>query len=537
MDELIHQVIQGYEIQEIAGKNSTGVAYRAYRSDLDQSIIVKFLSPEITKQNDFGEQFTRKISTLTTLDHPNVVKVRDFGQKDGHYYLIRDFIEGPSLRQLIREHKNGMPLWDVAQIFAQVADGLAYAHAQGIFHGDLKPENILLGKGMEENVPYQAWVMELGSLQLVTHNAEQIPLGTPMYMSPEQCAGETWDSLSDIFSMGVLLYEALIGKQLYPIRTVFDALRFYQMERVVSLRPYLTQIPPAMDSLVRQMLMVKREKRLGSAGTIAQNLRQMIHTLEDKQGKPDSQIQMRVDEVQVGFLKMSDTQSIPVGPRFVIHVAYNGIWDGKVYPIGAKPLQIGRQLSSDIILVGSERFVSKRHCEVYQQGRKIYVMDQNSTNGTFLDEQKAIPHQPYEWAESCVLHLGPFDLTLHQGNTEELALMGGDTVAMEPLNSLPVIVLSCPRAYPEQLVLGDTPVTLGRAIDCNMVLSHPHVSKYHCRVQKTSAGIEMIDLDSTNGSYFQGNRLPPQTPVLWSTATPLIIGPFTITLQINRPSS
>lgn len=537
MEELIHQVIQGYEIQEVTGKSNSGIVYRAYNPDLDQSAIIKFLSPEVTKQANFAERFTHKMATLTTLNHPNVIKVRDFGQKDDQYYLIRDFVEGPSLRQLIREHKNGIPLWDAAQIFAQVADGLAYAHALGIFHGDLKPENVLLGKGTESNVPYQAWVTELGSLQLIESGSEQIPLGMPMYMSPEQCSGEEWDGLSDIFSMGVLLYEALIGKQLYPIRTVFDALRFYQMERTVSLRPYLTQIPPAMDSLVRQMLMVKREKRLGSAGTVANNLRQMIHTLEDKQGKPDSQIQMRVDEVQANFLKMPDTQSAVVLPRFVIHVAYNGVWDGKVYPIGIKPLQIGRQLSSDIILVGSERFISKRHCEVYQQGGKVYIIDQNSTNGTFLDEQKAVPHQPYEWAESCILRLGPFSLTIHRGNTKDLSLMGGDTVTMEPFINLPVVVLSCPRAYPEQLVLGDKPVTLGRAIDCNMVLSHPHVSKYHCRVQKTSAGIEMVDLDSTNGSYFQGNRLASQTPVLWSTATPLIIGPFTVTLQINKSSS
>ena len=127
-DEFIGQVINNFEIQDLIGKGGMGIVYRAYHPDLELYAAVKIMRPELAKQPGFYERFLQEARTAARLGHPNIVDVINFGTFHDSYYLMMDYIEGPSLRQLVKENRKGIPLWDAVQISWQIADVLVYAH-------------------------------------------------------------------------------------------------------------------------------------------------------------------------------------------------------------------------------------------------------------------------------------------------------------------------------------------------------------------------------------------------------------------------
>jgi serine/threonine protein kinase/pSer/pThr/pTyr-binding forkhead associated (FHA) protein len=554
-EKLVGAVIDNFEIQDVIGQGGMGIVYRAYHPALQLNAAVKIMRPELASQAGFYERFLQEARTVARLEHPNIVDVINFGRFEDSYYLMMDFIQGPSLRKLIQENKGGLPIWDAVQIGWQIADVLVYSHAAGVLHRDLKPDNILITHSVRTNRPYRVIVTDFGLVKLgqgsLLETQEGISLGTPAYMSPEQCRGEEVDGRTDIYAMGVMLYEAITGKRPYPIRSVFDAARFHNSGKLVSLRALNSAVPNELDAIIRSMLAPDLSQRLAAATEATDELQDLMARISQVDGgkQISSLVRLQVlaeemkEEALVAVEKNVTPTEAPPGQKsetaYFIKVAYQGNWEDKVYPLGLEAVIIGRLDTSDIVLDSpGQRYVSKRHCEILVRDQRVLIRDLGSTNGTLMGDITLQSNVFREWQPDVEVLLGPFTLALQ--TTQQIQAVPSPPVGVsgEEIASIQVTLvqsalkLSCPNAVPSRLPLGPThPIVVGRGVDCDMVIEHPHVSKNHCRVQLSSEGVEVVDLRSTNGTFFGDQRLPPHTPVLWRKDGTLSIGPFELTLE------
>ncbi len=550
-NKLIGQVINNFEIQHVIGQGGMGIVYRAYHPDLQRYSAIKILKPGLAGQSGFYERFLQEARTAARFEHPNIVDVINFGRFEDSYYLMMDYIEGPSLRELIQEGAKGLPQWDTVQIFWQIADVLVYSHAAGVLHRDLKPDNILLTHSVRPHRPYRAIVTDFGLVKLgqgsLLSTQEGISLGTPAYMSPEQLQGAEVDGRTDIYSLGVMLYEAVTGQRPYPIRSVFDAAKYHTIGKLMSPRALNSNINVELDELIRKMLVSDADHRLATAADATDRLQELVIEIGAKNhdGAASDQIKERISErttQPVDEPNPSHSSSTPtllpaviIEEQYFVQVAIEDNWEEKAYPLGPNSTIVGRLTTSDIVLNHPEqRYVSKRHCEIIVKDGRVLVQDLGSTNGTLLGQTKLQPKAFYEWLPGIAVHLGPFTLTLKTG--EDLSKVPSPPAGVQ--SSLPItkvhadLKISCPSAVPSRLPLtAEHHITVGRAVDCDMVLDHPHVSKHHCRIQLGEDGAEIVDLRSTNGTIYNDQRLPPHVAVPWSDEPAINVGPFEIALE------
>jgi predicted Ser/Thr protein kinase len=200
------------EVQELLGQGGMGAVYRARQVKLDRPVALKVLPPAVAEDPSFAERFLREARALARLSHPHIVAVHDFGDVNGLYYLVMEFVDGVNLRQALA-HGRLTPRQALA-IVGQLCSALQYAHEMGVIHRDIKPENVLLDR--QGNVK----VADFGLAKLVgpTRSAERLTgtwqvMGTPHYMAPEQVEKPTAvDHRADIYSLGVVFYEVLTGE-------------------------------------------------------------------------------------------------------------------------------------------------------------------------------------------------------------------------------------------------------------------------------------------------------------------------------------
>ena len=197
------------EILELIGRGGMGLVYKARQRRLDRLVALKVLHTELASDPAFSERFLREAQALAKLSHPNVVRVHDFGERQGRYFLLMEYVDGASLRDLLE--RGELPPSEGLRLVPQICAGLQYAHEQGIVHRDIKPENILIDDHG------QVTIADFGLVKLLDKDegdwrltrASQI-MGTPQYMAPEQMhRPREVDHRADIYSLGVVLYEML----------------------------------------------------------------------------------------------------------------------------------------------------------------------------------------------------------------------------------------------------------------------------------------------------------------------------------------
>lgn len=217
-DPLLGKVLTGkYRIDEKLSEGGMGAVYRGTHVLMDKTVAVKVLRPSLAADEKIVARFSREARAASRITHPNAISVTDFGEaEDGIVFLVMEFLDGRTLKDVIRE-EGPMPLARVVEIMRQVADALKAAHDQGVVHRDLKSDNIML---ISTGVGEHAKVLDFGiakinepdGVQSSELTAPNLVIGTPQYMSPEQCSqASEIDRRSDIYSFGVILYEMLVG--------------------------------------------------------------------------------------------------------------------------------------------------------------------------------------------------------------------------------------------------------------------------------------------------------------------------------------
>ena len=208
MANLIGQTLGSYQILEQVGKGGMATVYKAYHAAMDRYAAVKVLPPHFMHDDTFLERFEREARTIARLEHPHILPVYDYGKTDdGTTYIVMRYIEAGTLADLLSAEDPDLN--EAIRLFKQIADALAYAHEQGVVHRDMKPSNILVDGRR------QTFLTDFGLARIVEGDSSltgSMILGTPTYMAPEQCEGQPADERSDIYALGIILYEMLTSR-------------------------------------------------------------------------------------------------------------------------------------------------------------------------------------------------------------------------------------------------------------------------------------------------------------------------------------
>ena len=291
-DNLIGQVIaERFLIAEPIGRGSMGRVYRAEQRPLGQAVAVKVLDvhAELAGQGSFGERFIREAAVLAKLTHPNTVRVYDFGVWNGRSYLVMEYIEGTSLAHLLAE--GPMVPRRALEIGIQISASLREAHQIGIVHRDLKASNILIAAQCEENDFVKVIDFGLGKQLRQTDQdltmAGQI-LGSPLYIPPEQILGRPVDQRADIYSLGILLFQAFTGARPYTQRGAAALMSAHLYDTPLTFKAVddTLDLPPQIEETIQRCLAKAPEARFEDAGALYSALRACLKALDD--GPPPS---------------------------------------------------------------------------------------------------------------------------------------------------------------------------------------------------------------------------------------------------------
>ena len=265
-----------YRILDELGRGAMGTVYRAHDPLIERDVAIKTLHPNLPEDilNDVRQRFLREAKSAGRLNHPNIVTVFDVGEQDGVAYMAMELLEGRSLQQILGESAR-LPFPTVAELVAQIADALDRAQQLGIVHRDVKPANIVI------SASGHAKLTDFGVAYVPASTVTQTGtmIGSPRYMSPEQVLGLPIDPRSDIFSLGVVLYEMLSGRA--PFAHPEDSTIFPLINRIaVEPHPQLTQIDPsipaAFEAILNKALAKKPEDRYQRGGEMANDLRNFL---------------------------------------------------------------------------------------------------------------------------------------------------------------------------------------------------------------------------------------------------------------------
>ena len=260
-----------YQIVSTLGRGAMGTVYRAVDPAIERTVAIKTLNPDLPDENlaEVKERFLREAKSAGRLNHPNVVTVYDVGEAGGIAYIAMEYLEGKSLRQLL--DSGPQPLRTVVGIAAQIADALDYAQRYGIVHRDIKPANIML------TPDGHAKLTDFGVAYMPSSSMTQTGavLGSPKYLSPEQCLGLPVDGRADVFALGVVLFEMLARKTPFegPEITVFNLMQRICTEPAPRITQVNREVPAAFDYILGRALAKRPEERYQRAAEFAADLR------------------------------------------------------------------------------------------------------------------------------------------------------------------------------------------------------------------------------------------------------------------------
>ena len=290
MSKLIGQTIGQYQIVEHLGKGGMAEVYKAYQPSLDRYVAIKILHPIVATDQQFLDRFQREARSVATLRHQHIVQIFDFGNQGKTYFMVMEFVDGQTLKQklnALRGEGHVMSPEEASKILNQVAQALDYAHERGLIHRDIKPANILLTSEGD------AVLSDFGIARMIESTRQTMTgvVGTPEYMSPEQGQGMELDTRSDIYALGVVLYEMLTGGMPYQADTPLAIIFKHVRDPLPLPRQVNSDIPELVERVILKSLAKSPGDRHASAGEMATALERAV------QGKEPAEIHERPTEV------------------------------------------------------------------------------------------------------------------------------------------------------------------------------------------------------------------------------------------------
>ncbi|MGB9660640.1 MAG: Stk1 family PASTA domain-containing Ser/Thr kinase [Moorellaceae bacterium] len=276
---MIGKILDGrYEIKEALGGGGMALVYRGYDRLLHRSVTIKILREQFASDQDFVARFQQEARAVARLSHPNVVSIYDVGQEDGLHYLVMEYVEGRSLKEIIAE-RAPLPVSEVIEIALQICEALEHAHENGIIHRDIKPHNILITK------QGRVKVTDFGIAQAVNESTmtyDGTMIGSVHYLAPEQARGEPTGAVADIYSLGVVLYEMVTGQLPFNGETPLAIALKHLQEEPRPPRDSNPEVPPALERIILRALAKDPARRYPNVGSLRADLRALRSVLADE---------------------------------------------------------------------------------------------------------------------------------------------------------------------------------------------------------------------------------------------------------------
>ncbi len=275
-DPLIGQVVDGrYQIESVLGEGGMGIVYKSVHTTLGKSLAIKVLRPEVSKNEEILARFKQEAQSASAIGNQHIIDISDFGVlPDGSTYFVMEFLSGMNLTDALQGGR--FPTERTIKIAKQLCSALGAAHEIGVIHRDMKPDNVqLIGRGGEEDFVkvLDFGIAKVGGTNSKLTQAGQV-FGTPHYMSPEQCAGTTVDQRTDVYALGVILYEMATGQVPFDADNLMGILTKHLYENPVAPREFEPPIdvPPALEAVIMKALAKKPENRYQSMSEMAADL-------------------------------------------------------------------------------------------------------------------------------------------------------------------------------------------------------------------------------------------------------------------------
>ena len=431
MNTLVGQTIDNrYELESLLGDGGMGSVYRAHDINLDRMVALKLMHAHFARRSTFRARLIQEAQTAAQLDHPSIVRIYDFGDSDEGLYITMEYVGGGSLRQHLRRLQQMgkyLPFAQSIQIGVQIADALGYAHERGIVHRDVKPGNIILKRlsrpDKPDEQPFRAALADFGLVKLeagerITESGAT--LGTPAYMSPEQCAGRGINGRSDLYSLGVVLYELLTNRLPFTVKTLPAAIAKHSSGEMppapTSIR---ADLPPSVDAVMSKALAKNVEDRYTDAADMIAALR---NTIVDLHSDPtqiiprgEADIMAQVSEPPNGYELQIDTLDHPPSKVLLTRAV----------------ITLGRSSENDIVLPADD--ISRQHTRIRATALGWEVIDLGGVNGTWLNGRRLPTDSPTPIFPGARLTIGPYELQLiapeHEGD-------GNSSSSLLPLATL-----------------------------------------------------------------------------------------------------
>jgi serine/threonine protein kinase len=302
-----------YELQEILGRGGMAVIYRARDLMLERPVAVKILREDFSRNPHFQERFRQEARAAANLSHPNIVTVHDFGFDRGQLFLVMEYVPGTDLKKVI--HQRGrFSANDALPLIVQACAGIGYAHRAGLVHCDVKPQNMLVTPDLRLKVTDFGIARALASI----HPDEQTDLvwGSPQYFAPEQAAGAAPSPASDVYSLGVILYEMLAGELPFKGTTASDLARLHVEAPPPDIRRKVPDINPELEQILLKVLAKEPLQRYRTADQLGHVLSNFVSV----EKSPALALTPETGPVRTGTVRVlrktpsaqSDTQPTPL---------------------------------------------------------------------------------------------------------------------------------------------------------------------------------------------------------------------------------
>jgi tRNA A-37 threonylcarbamoyl transferase component Bud32 len=399
------QTIGSYQIADEIGQGGMAIVYRAYQTQLERWVAVKIMHTTEASDREFLARFRREARAIAALRHPNILTIYDYGEEHGIAYIVMELVPGGTLKARL----TGQPMeWpDAAMLVLPVGRALAYAHSEGIIHRDVKPANVLLARS--------DWPMlaDFGLVKLVGHQRgitrPGVSIGTPAYFSPEQAAGDDVDHRSDIYSLGIVLYQLLTGRLPFEASSPIEMMLQRLHELPIPPRRFNSRITAQLEAIIMRALARDLEARHPTMEALVNDLSRVPGAT--------GRAAMSIPPAAPAATARLGALSPMTGPRLMIA----GTGATLTLPQKGEVL-IGRAdphatPQPDVDLGphgGGQAGVSRRHARLLYSSEGWLLEDLNSTNGTFLNSVPVLPGQPVRVCTGDILRCSQVTMIFYE---------------------------------------------------------------------------------------------------------------------------